>query len=46
VVSDLPWLFIGQFNEIMDNLEYFGANKQVERMMSGSREFIDDCELA
>ncbi|XP_037480464.1 pentatricopeptide repeat-containing protein At4g20740-like [Triticum dicoccoides] len=43
--SDVPWLCGGDFNEITDNMEYFGANERAEWQMQGFRETIDECKF-
>lgn len=43
--SDLSWLCGGDFNEVVDNIEYFRAHDRVEWQMAGFREVIDDCEF-
>ena len=43
--SDVPWLCGGDFNEIMDNAEYFGTNERAEWQMQGFRKAIDVCNF-
>ena len=43
--SDAPLLCEGDFNEILDNVEYFGAHDRPEWQMEGFRQCMDDCEL-
>ena len=43
--SDLPWLCMGDFNEILRREEQFGANDREEYLMEGFREAVDVCGL-
>ncbi|XP_073353532.1 uncharacterized protein [Aegilops tauschii subsp. strangulata] len=43
--SDLPWLCGGDFNEVLDGAEYFGANERTEWQMAGFRETVDQCNF-
>jgi hypothetical protein len=38
--SPLPWLCMGDFNEIMDNSEKVGGNPRSAKQMEGFREVI------
>lgn len=44
--STLPWLCIGDFNEILRREEQIGPNERDEAQMAGFREAIDLCNLA
>lgn len=43
--SDLPWLCGGDFNEILDNTEYFHSNERAEWQMQGFRDVVDFCNF-
>jgi hypothetical protein len=43
--SDLPWLCGCDYNEILDNSEYFGTHERAEWQMNGFREAVDSCDL-
>jgi hypothetical protein len=41
----LPWVCIGDFNEILKKEEQFGPNIREEYLMEGFREAVDVCQL-
>ncbi|KAK3212447.1 hypothetical protein Dsin_017153 [Dipteronia sinensis] len=41
----LPWLCLGDFNEVMEDSEKFGGATKDWRLMSKFREALDDCGL-
>ena len=42
----MPWLCIGDFNEILRREEQIGPNERDEAQMTGFREAVDLCNLA
>ncbi|XP_073360443.1 uncharacterized protein [Aegilops tauschii subsp. strangulata] len=44
--SSLPWVCIGDFNEILRPEEQFGPNERDAAQIAGFREAVDVCELA
>jgi hypothetical protein len=44
--SPLPWMCVGDFNEILDQSEKEGAAIRRESQMDGFRSVLDDCLLA
>lgn len=44
-VSDLPWLVVGDFNEVMWGFEHFSECARPERHMAAFREVLGDCDL-
>jgi hypothetical protein len=42
---DLPWVCIGDFNEILKREELLGPNNREEYLMEGFQEAIDVCQL-
>ncbi|WVZ64412.1 hypothetical protein U9M48_013925 [Paspalum notatum var. saurae] len=42
---DLPWVCIGDFNEILRREEQLGPNNREEYLMEGFREAVDVCQL-
>jgi hypothetical protein len=43
--SDLPWLCIGYFNEVLHRSEHEGVNERSNSQMAGFREMVDLCGL-
>ena len=43
--SDLPWVVIGDFNEIVSDVEKDGGVPHRSSQMFGFQEALDDCEL-
>ncbi|KAK3230319.1 hypothetical protein Dsin_002200 [Dipteronia sinensis] len=44
-LSDLPWLYIGDFNEILYNFENEGGVEKPQSQLEGFREALDHCGL-
>jgi hypothetical protein len=42
---DNPWIYAGDFNEILCASEQFGGNERQEWMMEGFREAVDYCRF-
>jgi endonuclease/exonuclease/phosphatase family metal-dependent hydrolase len=43
--SDLPWLLMGDFNEVLHQNEYTGLANRSHAQMEGFRDMIDVCGL-
>ena len=43
--TDLPWVCIGDFNEVLKREEQLGPNIREEYLMAGFREAVDVCQL-
>jgi hypothetical protein len=43
--SDLPWLMMGDFNEVMWQEEHFSRTRRSERLMMDFREVLSHCDL-
>ena len=43
--TDLPWVCMGDFNEILRREEQLGPNIREEYLMEGFREAVDVCQL-
>lgn len=43
--SDLPWLCVRDFNEILHDHEQFGGNDREEWKKEGFREMVQYCEF-
>jgi hypothetical protein len=39
--SDLPWLLIGDFNEVLHSEEHWGVNERGTSQMLGFRDMVD-----
>lgn len=44
-MSELPWLVLGDFNEVMWGFEHFSECERPERQMAAFRDVPDDCDL-
>ncbi|KAK3194206.1 hypothetical protein Dsin_025516 [Dipteronia sinensis] len=44
-MSSLPWLCIGDFNEVLHSAEKHGGPPRQRRLIEDFREAVDDCEL-
>ncbi|KAK3221802.1 hypothetical protein Dsin_008827 [Dipteronia sinensis] len=44
-ISDLPWLCVGDFNEILYGFEKQGGLNRPKALMDGFRECVDVCGL-
>ena len=44
--SNLPWLVIGDFNEVMWDFEHFSSSPRPQRQMQAFRDSLENCELA
>ncbi|XP_073367683.1 uncharacterized protein [Aegilops tauschii subsp. strangulata] len=44
--NDLPWVCMGDFNEILRQEEQMGPNERDSAQIEGFREVVDVCELA
>ena len=44
-LSPLPWLCIGDFNEVLRHDEYSGVGQQSNAQIQGFRDMVDDCML-
>lgn len=44
-LQPLTWLVLGDFNDIVDNLEKVGGNPRTEHQLKGFREAIKECNL-
>jgi hypothetical protein len=44
--SPLPWLCIGDFNEIMELSEKYGATLRPDRQMEAFKKTLEDCKLS
>jgi hypothetical protein len=44
--GELPWLCVGDFNEVLEAHEQFGGQTRSERQMDGFREAVHFCGLA
>jgi hypothetical protein len=44
--SDLPWVCMGDFNDVLHQHEHFGVGERSAAQMAGFHEAIDVCELA
>lgn len=42
---DLPWLCVGDFNEVLESYEHIGGNGRDEWKMAGFREAVAECKL-
>jgi hypothetical protein len=43
--NDYPWLYIGDFNEVLHQSEHIGVNRRSYSQMAGFRDAIDVCGL-
>ena len=43
--SPLPWVVLGDFNEIMWQFEHFSETKRGEKQMESFRDISEECEL-
>lgn len=44
-VSEMPWLVVGDFNEVMWSFEYFSECERAEGQMAAFRDALGDCDL-
>jgi hypothetical protein len=44
-VSSVPWLLIGDFNEVMWSFEHFSARRRPEKQMMEFRDILSHCEV-
>jgi hypothetical protein len=45
-MSSLPWVCLGDFNEVLYQHEHEGVAERILAQMEGFREALDVCELA
>ena len=45
VLMNMPWMVVGDMNEIMYNFEKEGGNPRPNQFMNSFREALDDCNL-
>jgi len=43
--SDMPWVTVGDFNEVMWQFEHFSNSRRGERQMEAFRDMLQFCEL-
>jgi hypothetical protein len=41
--NDLPWLCMGDFNEVLHRSEHVGVNERSYSQMAGFRDTVDIC---
>lgn len=43
--EEQPWLVLGNFNKIIQQLKKWGRRDRLERQMGGFREVLEDCDF-